>query len=56
MTKVELIQAIKVKVRKAKPIVKKYFLGGLKYKTKPELERILRNAHVSRDGFDISLI
>lgn len=56
MTKAELVQAIKVKVRKVKLIVKKYFLRGLKYKTKPELERILRKVRVSRDGYDISLI
>ena len=56
MNKAELIEAIKIKIERAKPIVKRIFLRGLKYKTKPELERILRKAHVSRDGYDISLV
>jgi len=56
MTKEELIEAIQGKVERAKPIVKGVFLRGLKYRTKPELERILRKAQVSYDGYDISLV
>lgn len=52
-TKVELIQAIGKKIRKAKPQVRQLTLRGLQYKTKPELERMLKKIRVSRDGWDI---
>lgn len=55
MTNEELIEAIGKKVRRAKPLVKATFLRGLKYRTKPELERMLKKARVSRDGYDIRL-
>jgi len=53
VTKEELIKAIAKKVQKAHPMVKRVFLPGLKYKTKPELARILSKARVT-DG-DIRL-
>lgn len=53
MTKAELIQAIKTKVRRAKPTPKKLLYKLLNHSTKPELERILRKVRVSRDGYDI---
>lgn len=56
MTKAELTQEIKRKVKRAKPIVKTEFYKLLGCSTKPELERILRKVRVSRDGYDISLL
>lgn len=55
MTKAELIRAIKRKVRKVNPMVKKIFFRGMQYRTKSELERILKKARVTREG-DISLL
>lgn len=55
MSKVDLIGKIKNKVRRAKPIVKREFYRLLERSNKADLERILKNAHVSRDGYDISL-
>lgn len=55
MTRAELIRAIKAKVTKANPVVKKEFYKLLKRSTKPKLERILRKVKVTREG-DISLI
>jgi hypothetical protein len=56
MTKVELIQAIKEKVKRAKPSVKNDFIKGLKYKNKATLKRYLRKTKVDRDGYGISLV
>ncbi len=55
MTKTELLAAIERKVRRAKPHVRRFFMQGLQYKTKPELARILRRVRVDRDGQGISL-
>ena len=54
MTREGLIQAIKVKVGRAKPRAKGEFYKLLRRSTKSELERILRSVRVSRDGLDIS--
>lgn len=56
MTKTELIEAIKVKVTKANPMVKEIFLRGLKYKKRKELEDLLQRSEVSEDGYDISIL
>lgn len=56
MTKAELIQAITVKVKRAKPIVKNDFIRGLKYQNKTQLKRYLKKAKVDRDGYGISFI
>lgn len=56
MTRAKLIEAIKVKVKRAKPFVRDGFIRGPKYQKKSELERIRREAKVSRDGYDISLV
>lgn len=56
MTKAELIQAIKEKVKRAKPSVKNDFIRGLKYKDKATLKRYLKRARVDRDGYGISLV
>lgn len=55
-TKVELITAIEKRVKRAKPFVRTHFLRDLKYRTKIELEQILKSVRVSRDGYDISTI
>ena len=55
MTRAGLTRAIKAKVKRAKPVVKKEFYKLLRRSTKPELERILRKVRVSRDGYDVSL-
>ena len=59
MTKAELIRVITQKTNKIptrfQPIVKRTFLNGLKYKTKPELKRIASRIKVEIDstGYDI---
>jgi hypothetical protein len=53
MTRIDLIKVIKKKVKRAKPIVKRHFYRLLERSNKTDLERILRNVHVSRDGYDI---
>jgi hypothetical protein len=58
-TKAELIKKIAKKTERIptrfQPSVKRSFLSGLKYKTKPELERIYQNMRISVDktGYDI---
>ena len=54
MTKAELVQAIKAKVAKASPSVKREFYKLLRSSTKAKLERILRNVRVTSGG-DIRL-
>lgn len=49
MTKAELIKAIKQKVAKANPMVKRVFFRGLERETKIQLERKLHiGSHASR--------
>jgi len=60
-TKTELIKVITAKTKKIpsryQPMVKRSFLNGLKYKTKPELKRIASRmkVEVDRTGYDISI-
>jgi len=56
ITKAEIIEAIKRKVAKAKPLVKDDFIRGLKYKNKTTLKRYLKKAKVDRDEYGISLV
>ena len=53
-TKTDIIREIRVKASKTNPLTKKVFFRGLEYKTKPQLERILKRMHVTREG-DIRL-
>ena len=53
-TKADIIRDIKAKASKASPLVKRVFSRGLEYKTKPQLERILKRMRVTREG-DIRL-
>ena len=53
-TKASIIREIRAKASKANPLVKRVFLGGLEYKTKPQLERIRKRMQVTRGG-DIRL-
>ena len=61
MTKAELIAVITGKTKKIparfQPAVKRSFLAGLKYRTKPELKRIASRMKVEVDstGYDIRL-
>lgn len=54
MTKAELTRAIKVKVKKASPNVKREFYKLLRRSTKSELERILQKVRISRGDIDMS--
>ena len=56
MTKTELIHFIGIRIKQAKPFLREYFLNGLKYRSKSELEQILEKVKVSSDGYDISTI
>jgi hypothetical protein len=53
-TKSTIIREIRAKASKASPMVKRVFFRGLEYKTKPQLERILKRMRVTREG-DIRL-
>jgi len=55
MTNAELVTAIKKKLAKASPSVKRHTFSSLKYMNKAELRRWLQKAKVTREG-DISLI
>jgi hypothetical protein len=50
MTKAELIKQLEIKTQKASPIYRGFFLRGLKYKNKTELEHLLNTISVARDG------
>lgn len=54
MTKAEIIEAIAAKVTDAKPFLRAFFLSGLTYKSKSELERIQKGVKVASDGLDIN--
>ncbi len=61
-SKAELIGIIEQKTSKIpsryQSQVRSNFLGGLKYKTKPELRRIasVMKVHIYKDGWGISLV
>ncbi len=53
-TKASIIKDIKLKARKASPLVKRVFLRGLEYQTKSRLQSMLKRIRVTREG-DINL-
>ncbi len=52
-SRIELIDGIKVKTKRARPIVRADILKSLGNKTKPQLERIYKSVRVDKDGTGI---
>lgn len=55
MTKGELVSEIRRKAQKAKPMVRTLLTSGLHYRSKAELQRIVKKMRVTRSG-DIEIM